>query len=165
MLFSLVARLSLGHLRRQGFWTDYEDCLHDAYIVVLDAILSDRVRQPDCLPGFIATIVRRMICAHVRHRVVLRQRLVPLSAVEMDLQDSAQNLESDVLTAEEREVVLRRLARLKPTDREILTRFYLEGQDPLQICAEMGISEGQFRCRKSRAKARVAGRRMGICRS
>ncbi|MCE5311434.1 MAG: sigma-70 family RNA polymerase sigma factor [Acidobacteriales bacterium] len=162
MLYTLIANLSMGHLRRQGLWAESEDHLHDAYVAVLDAILHDRVRQPDCLPGFIAVVVRRMIYSDIKGRITARQRLVPLSDAEMELPDSAPSPESDMLTGEEREVALRRLARLKPTDREILTRFCLEEQDPVQICAEMGISESQFRCRKWRAMARIACRRIGI---
>lgn len=39
-------------------------------------------------------------------------------------------------------------------DREILMRFYLDEQSQDQICAEMGLTETQFRLLKSRAKAR-----------
>jgi len=50
---------------------------------------------------------------------------------------------------------------LKDHEREILRRFYLEEQTQEQICAEMGLTETQFRLLKSRAKARFGelGRR------
>ena len=44
---------------------------------------------------------------------------------------------------------------LTPRDREILLRFYLDEQSRDQICAEMGLTETQFRLLKSRAKARI----------
>ena len=45
---------------------------------------------------------------------------------------------------------------LAALDREILMRFYLDEQSQDEICTEMGLTEMQFRLRKSRAKARFA---------
>ena len=44
---------------------------------------------------------------------------------------------------------------ISPRDREILTRSYLLEQSQERICAEMNLTETQFRLRKSRAKARL----------
>jgi DNA-directed RNA polymerase specialized sigma subunit len=46
------------------------------------------------------------------------------------------------------------LRSMSARDREILTRFYLQEQTQEQICAEMNLTETQFRLLKSRAKAR-----------
>jgi len=46
------------------------------------------------------------------------------------------------------------LQEISPRDREILTRFYLHGQEQDEICQEMNLTETQFRLLKSRAKAR-----------
>jgi uncharacterized protein (DUF2384 family) len=46
------------------------------------------------------------------------------------------------------------LNSLPARHREILMRFYLGEQSQDQICAEMGLTETQFRLLKSRAKAR-----------
>ena len=57
------------------------------------------------------------------------------------------------------------LNALTARDREMLLRFYVREQSPDQICAEMGITETQFRLVKSRAKARFAElRRIGLTR-
>jgi putative toxin-antitoxin system antitoxin component (TIGR02293 family) len=45
---------------------------------------------------------------------------------------------------------------LVPLEREVLTRFYLGEQPQDQICAEMGLTETQFRLLKSQARARFA---------
>ena len=50
--------------------------------------------------------------------------------------------------------MLKVLRGISARDREILTRFYLYEQTQEQICAEMNLSETQFRLLKSRAKAR-----------
>jgi len=54
------------------------------------------------------------------------------------------------------ELARRVLGSLHRRDREVLTRFYLDGQSATQICAEMDLSDTQFRLIKSRAKARFA---------
>ncbi len=52
------------------------------------------------------------------------------------------------------ELIRRVLAELSGRDREILTRFYLHEESQDEICAEMILTETQFRLLKSRAKAR-----------
>jgi RNA polymerase sigma-70 factor (ECF subfamily) len=44
---------------------------------------------------------------------------------------------------------------MPPRDREVLVRFYIDEQEPARICEELGMSEGQFRNIKSRAKTRL----------
>ena len=52
---------------------------------------------------------------------------------------------------------MKRLLQETPRrDREILTRFYLLGENRRQICSEMKLSYTQYRLLKSRAKARFA---------
>ena len=48
----------------------------------------------------------------------------------------------------------RALDQLGEKDREILTRFFVQAQSQDQICAEMSLTETQFRLLKARAKAR-----------
>ena len=51
--------------------------------------------------------------------------------------------------------VLRSLAH---RDREVLSRFYLLEQPREQICAEMGVTQAQFRRLKSKVKTEFAER-------
>jgi DNA-directed RNA polymerase specialized sigma24 family protein len=62
---------------------------------------------------------------------------------------------------EKLDVMTRTLRAMSSRDREILTRFYLQEQSQEQICAEMHLTDTQFRLLKSRAKARFGemGRR------
>jgi hypothetical protein len=53
-------------------------------------------------------------------------------------------------TAEAREV----LARLDESEREALLRFYLRGQQPAQICQELGLTEQAFSALKSSVRAK-----------
>ncbi len=42
---------------------------------------------------------------------------------------------------------------LTPSDRDLLARFYLDGQSPEDICRELQISPAELLARKARAKA------------
>jgi DNA-directed RNA polymerase specialized sigma24 family protein len=46
------------------------------------------------------------------------------------------------------------LRALSARDQEVLRRYYLGNERPEQICADLAITETQFRLIKSRAKAR-----------
>lgn len=46
------------------------------------------------------------------------------------------------------------LSTISKREREVLVSFYLLERSPEEICAQMGITETQFRLLKSRAKAR-----------
>ncbi len=42
---------------------------------------------------------------------------------------------------------------LTPSDRELVVRFYLDGQPPEEICRELQISPAELLARKARVKA------------
>jgi RNA polymerase sigma-70 factor, ECF subfamily len=105
------------------------------------------------LMGFIRTIVKRQIAAHIDNAVQCRrdfQDLEPGGSLP-DERESPEDTAISLQRVEIMETVLRSLSR---RDREILTRFYLMEQTQEEICAEMDLSDTQFRLLKSRAKAR-----------
>jgi len=77
--------------------------------------------------------------------------LTPFDPFEVDAEVLTKLTDADLARyrALEREPVL-----VAYRDREILTRFYLQEQTQEEICAEMNLSDTQFRLLKSRAKAR-----------
>lgn len=148
----LIARqLGVEHL---------EDRVHDVFLLVLEAIRNGNVREPDRLPGYIRTVVRRQTATMVTDSAGERKNLLDIGEYR-GLSDSTRDPEEKAIHAERVELIRRTLAELCPRDREILTRFYLYEQKADQICAEMGLNETQFRLLKSRAKARFgkSGRR------
>jgi len=68
--------------------------------------------------------------------------------------DRKRNPEEKAIGRQNEDLMVQVLCSMSTRDREILTRFYLHEQSQEQICAEMGLSETQFRLLKSRAKAR-----------
>jgi RNA polymerase sigma factor (sigma-70 family) len=142
-----------GHIWRQLGPQDLEDRIQDVYLIVSECIKRGEVREPERLPGFLATVVRRVIAQQIEKRVNTQRRTVDVPQLDW-LADGQPNQETSLAKREEVEVVRRVLGGLKPWEREILDRFYLQEQSAAEIQAGMGLSGTQFRVDKSRAKAR-----------
>lgn len=56
------------------------------------------------------------------------------------------------------EIVAQILASMSARDREVLKRFYVDGQTVNQIIADLGITETEFRRIKLEARASYGGR-------
>ena|SRR5258708_7766680 len=150
----LYAELSQGvcaRLFRNIDAQSVEDRIHEVLVIVLEAIRNDDLRDPLRLMGFIRTVARRQVAAHLRGTIAQRRRFA-----SVDVEASAprdQSPEARSVLRERVAGVQKRMLRLKARDREILERFYLLEQDPNQICVEMSLTETQFRLYKSRAIA------------
>lgn len=150
----LIAGLKL-FFRRQLPPDTVEDRAHNVFLITLNAIRGGQLRDPARLAGFVRTVAQRQAADAIRG--LERGRQGQFEAVEELLADRRANPE-EALWERQRIVRMRKaLATLSPRDREILTRFYLEDQSAEAICAEMGLTETQFRLLKSRAKARLCG--------
>ncbi|MCS7043866.1 MAG: sigma-70 family RNA polymerase sigma factor [Bryobacteraceae bacterium] len=139
---------------------DLDDRVHDTFLMVVHSIQNGGLREPERLMGFVRTIVRRQIATYIDETVQQRKEGGELE-LGGRIADPRHDPEQSVLREQRVELMLEVLRSISPRDREILTRFYLYEQTQEQICAEMGLTETQFRLLKSRAKARFAelGRR------
>ena len=84
-----------------------------------------------------------------------RRKQVGIEAT-VPLRDRTPNPERGAIEKQNTAVAMRVLQSLPLRDREVLMRFYLQEQTPEQICADLGITQTQFRLTKSRAKSRYA---------
>jgi RNA polymerase sigma factor (sigma-70 family) len=139
---------------------ELDDRMHDSYLIVVQAIQSGVLRDPERLMGFVRTVVRRQVAAHIEEAVQMRKEHADYE-VGSRVPDRTRSPEEEAIEAQRQETLSKVLAETERRDREILTRFYLYDQDQDQICREMGLSQTQFRLLKSRAKSRVGelGRR------
>lgn len=139
---------------------ELDDKVHDTFLIVVQAIQSGGLREPERLMGFVRTVVRRQVAAFIDSAVQTRREFADLE-LGGRVPDARQNPEQRVMQDEKTELMVRVLQGISRRDREILTRFYLYEQSQEQICEEMSLSETQFRLLKSRAKARFGelGRR------
>ncbi len=152
-LYQLFSKGIRFYLCRQLGPQELDDKVHDTFVVVVQAIRRGELREPQRLMGFVRTIVRRQVAAHIDKVVHSRREQVELDP-GIRLADPRDNPEENAIFRQNTELIHRVLTELNDRDREILTRFYLSEQSQDQICTEMSLTETQFRLLKSRAKAR-----------
>jgi RNA polymerase sigma factor (sigma-70 family) len=139
---------------------DLDDKVHDVFLIITQSIQRGELREPDRLMGYVRTVVRRQVAAHIEAAVSARRNQQALDPA-MTLSDHRPDPERRVIEQENQEVALRMLGGLPKRDREVLVRFYLQEQTAEEICRDMKLTDTQFRLIKSRAKARYGqlGRR------
>jgi RNA polymerase sigma factor (sigma-70 family) len=152
-LYQLFSKGIRFYLCRQLGPQELDDKVHDTFVVVVQAIRRGELREPSRLMGFVRTIVRRQVAAHIDKVVHTRRDQIDLDST-VRLADPEVNPEERAIFSQRTELINRVLGELSERDRAILTKFYLLEQSQDQICSEMGLSETQFRLLKSRAKAR-----------
>jgi RNA polymerase sigma factor (sigma-70 family) len=152
-LYQLFSKGIRFYLCRQLGPQELDDKIHDTFVVVVQAIRKGELREPQRLMGFVRTIVRRQVAAHIDKVVHNRRDQMDLDT-SMRVADPRGNPEQTAMFLQRNRLIHKVLGELNPRDREILTRFYLMEQCQDQICSEMALTETQFRLLKSRAKAR-----------
>ncbi len=152
-LYVALSEGSYAGLIRNVDVQSVEDRLHEILVIVIEAIRGGELRDPRRLMGFVRTVTRRRVAAHIRSAVFQRRHFVVAGGVE-PAAPFDQSPEARVAQHERLAGAMQVLRRLRARDREILERFYLWEQPPAQICSEMRLTATQFRLYKSRAIAR-----------
>jgi len=154
ILCAMLKRVARCQLVRKVDRHLVEDKFHDVIVTVLEAISNGTMRHPERLLGFVRTITRRSVAAHIRANIKGR-RCTLFNEYDFPGTDET-SPEAMIAKREEWELLSSLLDALRPRDRNLLIRFYFSEQQPAQICKEMGLTETQFRLYKSRALARCA---------
>jgi RNA polymerase sigma-70 factor (ECF subfamily) len=152
-LYQIFSKGIRFYLCRQLEPQDLDDKIHDTFVVVVRAIRKGELREPERLMGFVRTIVRRQVAAHIGKVVHYRRDQMDLD-ITMRVADPRGNPEQTAMLNQRNRMIHKVLGELTPRDREVLKRFYLMEQGQDQICSEMALTETQFRLLKNRAKAR-----------
>ena len=152
-LYSVFSKGIRFHIFRQLGPQDLEDRLHDVFLIITQSIQNGDLRDPERLMGYVRTIVRRQVAAYIDQAVDTRRRQTEIDT-EASISDRQPDPESRAIQRQNSELAMRVLHSISKRDREVLIRFYLEEQEPQEICRDMQLTETQFRLIKSRAKAR-----------
>ncbi|HZQ54195.1 MAG TPA: sigma-70 family RNA polymerase sigma factor [Bryobacteraceae bacterium] len=144
-------------LARQVAPQDVEDKMHEILLIVVRAIQSGDLREPERVMGFVRAVMSRQIAHYIDGAVRKRQRESDPESPPY-IPDVRLSPEQEILKKERVEIMKETLETMAPRCREILERFYLREQRPEQICREMSLTETQFRLLKSRAKAQLGDR-------
>jgi RNA polymerase sigma factor (sigma-70 family) len=139
---------------------DLDDKVHDVFLIITQSIKRGELREPERLMGYVRTVVRRQVAAHIDNAVHARRNQQSIDPA-MTLSDHQPDPERRAIEKENQDVAMRMLGGLPKRDREVLVRFYLQEQSAEEICRDLNLTETQFRLIKSRAKARYGqlGRR------
>jgi RNA polymerase sigma factor (sigma-70 family) len=162
-LYRVFSRGVRFYLCRQLGPQDLEDKVHDTFLIVVQAVRRGGLREPERLMGFIRTVVRRQVAAHIDQAVHNRRQQLDLD-LGTAVMDLNRDPEETAIRRQHEQIARRVFNSISKRDREILSRFYLLEQSQERICAEMNLTETQFRLLKSRAKARfgeLGRRRLG----
>ncbi len=159
-LYSVFSKGIRFFLCRQLGPQDLDDKVHDIFLIITKSIQNGDLREPERLMGYVRTIVRRQVAAHINQVVQARRNQTDLD-FGVALTDYHPNPERRIIEEQNLKLAMRILGSLHKREREVLIRFYLREQTPAEICHDMELTETQFRLIKSRAKARFGelGRR------
>lgn len=72
-LYRIFARGIRFYLCRQLGPQELDDKVHDTFLIVVQAIRRGDLREPERLMGFVRTVVRRQVAAHIDHVVHSRR--------------------------------------------------------------------------------------------
>src|SRR3989442_470433 len=79
-LYKVFSRGIRFYLCRQLGPQDLDDKVHDTFLIVVQAIRRGELREPERLMGFVRTVVRRQVAAHIDRAVHSRRQQSDLDA-------------------------------------------------------------------------------------
>ena len=150
-LYRILSRGVRYMFLRQLGSQDVDDQVHELLISVMNQIQRGDLKEPERLLGYVRTMAQRQVAACIEDRSRARRNF---DIDTRSFSDGTPSPERTTIAHETEEIALRMLRSLKPRDREVLVRFYLDEEPQDQICEEMNLTLTQFRLIKSRAKAR-----------
>jgi DNA-directed RNA polymerase specialized sigma24 family protein len=100
------------------------------------AVRNGKVRQPECLAGFVRAVVLNRGAGRWADRIrgPALTSSIPVDAIS----DHSQDPERAALDHEADLVIMLALRALPRLDREIITRYYLREEPAEKICADLG---------------------------
>ena len=134
---------------------ELEDHVHSSLAAALERLQNGELRDSSRLYGYVWAIIKRQGFVAIRKKIEQRQQVeidVAAHSLPMDVPDP----EVVTLELQRRKIVHKMLQTLRPIEREVLHRFYVDGQDGNRICKDLDISSDQFKNIKHRAKERLA---------
>ncbi len=119
-----------------------EDISQETFRLTLKKVRRGDVRDSERFPGFICGVARNLALEHIRG---MQRRISERNAAAEQISSSVQNQFEQLLRTERADVIREVINELRlERDRELLSRYYIGEQDKEQICAELGLTSGQF---------------------
>jgi RNA polymerase sigma-70 factor (ECF subfamily) len=119
-----------------------EDFSQDTFLTVIRKIRNGDVQQPESLGSFIANVARYHTIEQIR-RIRRRALSADLEHAEQVPDPSPNRLEQQQ-ESEQFDEIREVMGELIPRYRELLLRFYINEEPKEVICADLGLTSGQF---------------------
>jgi RNA polymerase sigma-70 factor, ECF subfamily len=150
--FSRALSFLLRRLTRDD--TAAEDLYQETFRLVIEKVRRGELREPERLPGFVSSMARNLFLGSAR-RGGRRQKWQGDSEAAETAPDPAPGQLARLLAKERAMAVRGVLAELKnDRDREILSRYYISGEDKEDICRDLELSDLHFNRVLFRARQR-----------
>jgi len=129
-----------------------DDLYQEVFRLTIEKLRAGALREPDKLPGFICQLARNLAIGHFRRE---RRRKDNADVDELVVPDPGPSPLDQLLLGEKAALVRQVLDELTTDrDRELLRRFYLDGDDKDQVCRQLGLSAVHFNRVLFRARER-----------
>ena len=153
LLYATLAR-GMRYLAIQKLGVDGDDCFHEVFLALIQRIREGGLREPAALFAYARTILVREIMDRLQKR--RKWKMEPdFDLATTNKPDAAPTPEKAYELQCRVQIMHEGLKALRPQEREILVRFYLESQDPETICREMILTPTQYRLLKNRSKQKL----------
>lgn len=140
-------------LRVTGSSATAEDLCQETLIVTLQRLRSKPLEDPSRLEAFVAQTARNLALAE-RRKVRRRRTDTDWEAIS-EVPDLALGQESEAQMDSIAAAVQKLLRDLRSErDQVLLVRYYLQGEDRIEICRDLEITEATFNIALFRARAR-----------
>ncbi len=127
-----------------------EDLVQETFVRVLTTLRADGLKSAPSLGGFVNSVCNNILLEHYRYG----RRNVGLGEDAPELYDHHFNPEEAFVTRQCQRQVKRVLDELRPKDRDLLSKIFLEEQDKDQVCHEFGVDREYLRVLLYRARHR-----------
>jgi RNA polymerase sigma-70 factor, ECF subfamily len=150
-LYKLFSRAIRYYLSFQLAPQELDHKIHDMIAVVSEAIQCGDLRDSELFMPFVRGVARKHLETYIAQSPKNDCSPTDLGS-RMAVMDEKEN--SELVRASKRKVavMVRVLSCLSQKDLDVLDRFYLREQRYEHFCAEMCVTETQFRLLKSRVK-------------
>jgi RNA polymerase sigma factor (sigma-70 family) len=132
-----------------------EDCMHDTVVAALEQIRAGKLQTAAALPGYLVIILKRIAWGKASGPEGCESTGEAFDNVVRSVADHSACPSRALEVKHKSELMLKALRQLNNRDQEILTRFYLRGQDVTRIAEAMRMTEQQVYMAKHRSKARL----------
>ena len=133
-----------------------EDIVQEAFVQVYQRL--ETLEDPKLFPKWLYVIVNRRCIAWLRKNRLPTESLeeIDISEIEKEAYSRYVAAEHEKVTVEaQRELVQKLLAKLKESDREVITLHYFEEMTSSEIGTFLGVSENTVKSRLRRARQRL----------